>query len=92
MIDPQRQQIAGLLIAVRHARRAFARSGRPRVFWDSFARGIMSDFRSGVPISQLTRTARVWRDLLETRPEPRGLTYSPQQIANRADASAQKGD
>ncbi len=64
-IDPQRLgQFANLLIAIRHARAAFARSGKPPQYWNALASGIRADLHAGVPPAQISRTVEAWTERL----------------------------
>jgi hypothetical protein len=66
----EQQQLDGfcdLLIAIRHARAAFIRSGRPRQYWDALCAGIRTDFHSGVPLAQIARVVESWTQLLNRR-------------------------
>jgi len=69
---PPLDQFVNLVLAIRHARRAFIASGRPRGHWDAMANGVREDYRSGVDPRQIARVVRAWTRLL-TRPS-RGVT------------------
>jgi hypothetical protein len=68
--QPSIEQAADLLISIRHARRAFVHSGRPRGHWDAMADGIRRDFRAGVPLPQIARTVEAWAALISYKYRP----------------------
>ena len=72
MNPPPLDQVAGLLCAIRRARRAFLASGRPPGHWDSLADGVRRDVAGGADLRQTTRMVTAWAELL-ARPEPADL-------------------